>query len=332
MSEWYRTNLNHNYFAYLDYNLWLHLDQKSPIASRLYELSLTKFHRNAVLNINYSTLAELLPLKKHDHFSQARRQLDPHFKSVAEAGILELPRWERRSDLKIAQLQLYPGQRLLDFKQFGQAVDTATVEETVGDISVKELRVKPDTPASTLVRSFYKDWQRSQQAGQETTVVEMRTASPKEERQAQGYIETYGFRKTQALMREAIKLLEQHWPDARTFAAVDRYIGQAAAQYEERQKLAKRTAQETVKRRQEEFAAAKVKKEQELLVARWQPIWNALPTDEQERRRQQMLRDRYPTVTTARQQKQVLGSFALAVACLQQLQDEAEQNLTAIQT
>src|SRR4051794_11495300 len=54
LSDWYLQNLNALFTAPLDYALWRHLDERSPIASRLYEFLLLNFYSGTpVLRINY---------------------------------------------------------------------------------------------------------------------------------------------------------------------------------------------------------------------------------------------------------------------------------------
>src|ERR1700681_1373857 len=76
-SDWYLANLNSFYTAPIDYHLWRALNERSPIASRLYEFLLFNFAgRHPQLTINYAKLAQFLPIRVERYLSDARRQLD----------------------------------------------------------------------------------------------------------------------------------------------------------------------------------------------------------------------------------------------------------------
>lgn len=322
LSDWFLENLNHNYFAYLDYDLWLHLDNKSSIASRLYELSLTKFYKNAVLQINYPTLAQLLPVKVHDRYSAARRQLDPHFKIVTAAGVLTQPRWHRRNDSKIAKLHLYPGQRLIDFKHSPNQALGLIADETVDDITVKELHTKPQPPEAKLVSDFYKSWQETQQQGNATTLVELRTATPKELAQVRRYVAAHGLRKTKTLINDTIDILATEWPKAKTFAAVDKYIDQAVQQLAARESTKKTAARKQEHDREEQDRHARQQQHADYLKAEWKPVWDSLSDDEREEIKTQLLKTNFPAITDHRQQRQVLNSHFFLMTCLEHLEQQ----------
>ncbi len=258
LADWYVENLNANYYHYLDYELWQILDMQSPIASRLYEIALSKFHTHSLLRINYPTLANLMPVVVHDRISRAKQQLSRHFDIAVKAGVLAEPAWEKRKGETVAQLLLRPGPALQKIKQ--NDIDS---EETIDNISVKELRTQRKTTAAKLISIFYTDF-----------VGKDRHPSKKELLQAQRYIERFGNKKVTTLMPLVILQLKDNWPKAKTFQAVDRYIDDALQDFE-RKESAKR------RRRQQQLQAAKEQeatKQQEAadktrtaqLEARWQ--------------------------------------------------------------
>jgi hypothetical protein len=88
LADWYLANLNALFCAPVDYALWQALDQRSPIASRLYEFLLLNFHGPApVLQIGYAYLATLLPVHAERFPSDARRQMEPALNLLAGAGL-----------------------------------------------------------------------------------------------------------------------------------------------------------------------------------------------------------------------------------------------------
>ena len=109
LSDWYLANLNALFTAPLDYELWRQLDERSPIASRLYEFLLLNFYSGApVLRINYEKLAQFLPVQPERYASDARRQLDPAFGLLTAAGVIEAAEWADSKD-GLAQLHFHRG-------------------------------------------------------------------------------------------------------------------------------------------------------------------------------------------------------------------------------
>lgn len=72
----YLQNLNALFTAPLDYHLWRLLDAQSPIASQLYEFLFLNFYSGRlVMRINYETLAQFLPVRFKQYFSDAKQQM-----------------------------------------------------------------------------------------------------------------------------------------------------------------------------------------------------------------------------------------------------------------
>src|SRR5207244_12870142 len=85
---------NSLYSGPLDYDLWRSLNEKSLIASRLYEFLFFKFYgANDLLRFNYPTLVKFIPARTERYLSDARKQLDPAFAHLTEAGLLSKTQW-----------------------------------------------------------------------------------------------------------------------------------------------------------------------------------------------------------------------------------------------
>src|SRR5207237_9335544 len=83
LSRWYLDNLNALYSGPLDYDLWRSLNDKTLIASRLYEFLSFKFcSGHDVLRFNYPTLVKFIPARTERYLSDARKQLDPAFECL----------------------------------------------------------------------------------------------------------------------------------------------------------------------------------------------------------------------------------------------------------
>ncbi len=96
VSQWYRENVNNNLTIPLDYPLWKNLDRVSRIASRMYEVLLPYFYTGrSTLVIDYSRLAQVLPVREEKFLSDARKQLEPAMKPLLEAGIIRSRSWKK---------------------------------------------------------------------------------------------------------------------------------------------------------------------------------------------------------------------------------------------
>ena len=139
----------------LDYALWKNLEQKSAIASRLYEFLLLNFHGTDELRINYETLVKYLPLKSEVYLSQAKQQLRGALDLLAENGLVRLVGWES-SQSGLALLHLGKGERFARLPTANDVVASTTFE--LGEaVEVKELRGQ-HPPEWHLVSDFYREW------------------------------------------------------------------------------------------------------------------------------------------------------------------------------
>ena len=92
--DWLLANLNSLYAAPLDYFLWQALNDKSPIASRLYEYLLYNFTgKHPSLTIRYPYLADFLPIRVERYLSAARQKLDPAFKLLQDNFVIRSVEW-----------------------------------------------------------------------------------------------------------------------------------------------------------------------------------------------------------------------------------------------
>jgi hypothetical protein len=154
LASWYLDNLNAMFTAPLDYELWRWLDKQSPIASRLYEFLIVNFYSGAPkLCINYSKLAQYLPVKPMAYRSLARQQFAAAFRLLDFTDVVESVTWsDSKSDL--AQINIRPGGRLEPSVSRPPFPAPLAEEEFSGPFEVKELRnLKP--AEWSLVTDFY---------------------------------------------------------------------------------------------------------------------------------------------------------------------------------
>lgn len=274
LSDWYRQNLDSFFTAPLDYALWKYLDERSTIASRLYEFLLVNFYRPLPsLRINYETLVQFLPVKAEKYLSSAQRQLRSALVLLENFGLLKSVDWQP-SKTALAQLVLERGDRL------GSRADAGLVETSPPDderfdlVEVEELRnLKP--PEYFLVTDFYRLWS--------GTSFKMPTA--KELQQAKDLIARHGQTTAKGIIEIAIKRMKLQWPDAKAFGAVTMYLPEAAAEYE---RLQRRREGER-KDRQAIQAETREQSEKAETEATARRAWDNLNEEERGRMRESML-------------------------------------------
>src|SRR5215212_9179955 len=144
LSGWYLANLNALFTAPLDYDLWRRLDERSAIASRLYEFLLLNFYGGGpVLRINYAKLAQFLPVRPERYTSDARRQLEAALGLLAAAGVIEAAEWADSKD-GLGQLHFRRGRSLAAAGDQDLIPCGLAEEEFAGVVEVEEVRnLKP---------------------------------------------------------------------------------------------------------------------------------------------------------------------------------------------
>lgn len=288
LSDWYLSNVNAMFTAPLDYTLWRRLDEKSPIASRLYEFLLLNFFSNTpVLRINYETLARFLPVRPERYRSDAMRQLDTAFHLLAAARIISDVVWGE-SKIGLAQLSIYRGDLLVSFASARDPGLPFVQDDCVSPINVQELR-NLKAPEHDLVTNFYRLWN-----GRAAV-----RASPKELTLASEIISEHGATKAKGIVPLAVNALKIKFPDAKTFGALARYIPDASLAYDREVRKAEQRKHEKLAAEQQQEDDVRRKAEQ----ARLRAVWNTLPMVEQEAIRQQVIArnpsmrlNRYPTL------------------------------------
>jgi hypothetical protein len=287
LSEWYLANLNAFFTAPLDYELWLYLDQRSPIASRLYEFLLLNFYSGVpVLRINYTKLAQFLPIRSEAHRSQARHQLDPALTLLAAMGVIETTTWSMSKD-GLVQLQFHRGSRLVPPRdKEAEQIPLAFMEDRLTDVvEVEELRtLRP--PEWLIVTDFYRLWLKQ----------ENHRPTKKELVQARELIALHGQTKLKALIQLVVKRMRKKWPDAKTFGSVTRYLDEVVDEYERDQRRIEQERQEQLRRKREREEGDRQRIEQERFEATWRPVWEGLPEHERENLRRGIL-DKNPFLT-----------------------------------
>lgn len=277
ISDWYLANLNALFTAPLDYDLWRRLENKSPIASRLYEFLLINFYSgHPVLRINYETLVQFLPIKPERHSGQARQQLGTALKLLTSLHVIAEAVWAESRD-GLAQLHFHRGKHLTPPTDRGPSA-LPFLEEFAHAIEVEELRtLKP--PEWTLVVDFYRLW-----AG-----LDAYRPTRRELEQARALLEQYGPTKLRALLQIVVKRLKEKWPDAKTFGFIQRYIPEAALAYDRDQKHLEQVRRDQLRRLKVREEQERQQREQAQFEATWKPRRERLSESEHDAIRRQVI-------------------------------------------
>jgi len=274
LSPWYRENLNALFTAPLDYSLWLYLNERSTIASRLYEFLLLNFYNPIpVVRINYETLTNFLPIHPEKYLSAAQRQIQTALTLLQDLHIIKSVEWSpaRRG---LAQLTFSRGSILQGATRDGAALPTGSVESLPDDMTVREIR-NTHPPEWHLVREFHRLWSGN-------VFVK---PTPKDLITARELLDQYGRTKLSTLLPLAIKKMKVEWPDAKTIGAVARYLPEVTAEHERRQRLEERRKLEDAKQQQESEDAARQAKERAALKL----LWESMAPEEQRKIREKVL-------------------------------------------
>lgn len=271
LSNWYLDNLNALYTAPLDHDLWRWLNRRSPIASRLYEYALVNFFRPVpLIRVNYSRLAQSLPVRVERYYSHARKQLDPALHLLRDAGVLKETAWTRRADGGI-QLSLRRGARLRS------AAGNGTLGNAAGDnvneaFEVRELRGPGHGPEEQLVAEFYRLWNGAAN----------RRAQPKELALARDLIQQYGGEAVKSVLPNVVERLKQQWPDAKTFGAVRFYVDDAADEQGKQSERSRQEREATLRRATATLKAEEQQSSRKRFEAAWAPAWDQLSETERD--------------------------------------------------
>lgn len=275
LAEWYLDNLNTFYSCPLNFDLWLALDSESPIASRLYELLFYRFYRNIkTLQFNYSTLANLLPVKEERYRSVAEKQLNPALKHLQAANVISKYEWAESKD-SIAKIVFHRG-CLVDMPNQSLSAELAEAA-SIGNVRVETL-MSPSGDDEAVVVDFYRVWR-----GEPN-----RRPTKDELAYARELLEKHGKVKLLAAMPIVVDLLRKKWPDAKTFIAVKNYIADALAQLNK----ARKHQAEMEKKRDRAREQEERKQREDAERKHWSDEWDNLTIEEQESIRQSILEKR----------------------------------------
>ena len=271
LAEWYLQNINSLYCSPIDHGLWQQLDEKSPIASRLYEFFTFNFAGDwQTLTIDYDKLARFLPVVAKQHLSQIEQQFDLALALTIEAGVLAEASWQRG---KHGQPQLTVRRGRLLTKR-GLATKWASAIGEIESTEIKELYRQPH-PEDELVCQFHALWS-NDDAYCPTTA---------ERTLARDILVKYSPQQAEKLLPSVVEIMREHFPKAKSFGATRRYWFDAEEKSRREQTAAERRKQEFVEHELEDAKAQQDKAN----LKRWQGHWNQLPDAEQQKIRAHVL-------------------------------------------
>lgn len=276
LAGWYLDNLNAMFTAPVDYDLWRTLDQRSTIASRLYEFLLLNFFSGTpVLRMNYSTLAQYLPVRPERYPSLAKKQFSTALALLTSHGVIDGAEWSIGKGGAL-QLSMRRGSRLATAAGGQRLLLPLLGAESANlpAVEVKELR-NLCGPEWKVVAEFHRLW----------TGTEAARPTRRELAEAAELLSEHGESKVRTLLPLLVEALRKGWPEAKTFSACRRYLPEAFAAYEKGERRKERTERERVGEETDREREERQLAEQ----ARLTSIWEALPESQREDIRRRVL-------------------------------------------
>lgn len=124
LGSWYLESINSRYLKPINFKYYKSLE--TNVAQRLYELLGVKFYgihesNQPFIRYKYSTLCQLLPLKRQDYLSYAKRVLGPAHRELKETNFLNKVNWSEIEDKKKDwYIRYIPGKRAKEeIEEFG---------------------------------------------------------------------------------------------------------------------------------------------------------------------------------------------------------------------
>lgn len=279
LADWYLSNLNSLYSGPLKYELWRRLNDKSPIASRIYEFLLFKCISIPVLKINYPKFCSFLPIVPHAFASRAKQQLDPVFRILVDAKVVSRYRWSESRDGQF-QLHIYPGRQLRrDVGPEIEQISDDRLPDLMDDLHVRELS-NDETDERAVVQQFHELWSGNGN----------RRPFKSESEAARSLIEIHGAEMVQAVMPRVVKAMKNQFPKAKTFGATRDYFNAEVARYEKEERLRAKQEQERLEQaRQDKQRALRRQSRNERKDALLE-LWQELSADDQKRLRAEAIK------------------------------------------
>jgi hypothetical protein len=264
LADWYLANINSLYCSPLDHNLWQYLDEKSPIASRMYEFFTFNFAGDwQTLTIDYEKLARFLPVREKKHLSQIEQQLETALALTVQTGILAQTTWQRGKHGQ-PQLAVRRGRMLTGSKS------APRWSSAVGEIESTEIQelYRQSQPDDELASQFHALWNHDDAC----------RPTAAERAIAREIIAKYGVPRAEELLPRVVEIMRAHFPQAKSFGATRRYWVDAETHVRHEQTAADRRKQQFIGRELEDAKALQEKAD----LAQWQNQWDRLPAERQQ--------------------------------------------------
>jgi hypothetical protein len=257
LADWYLNNINSLYCSPLDYAVWQTLDEKSPIASRLYEFFTFNFSGDwNTLPIDYEKLARFLPVAEVRHLSQIEQQLGKALQLIVDAGVLSDVKWQQG---KHGQPQLVAARGpLLSKRGLRQPANVQLDDFETTKIQDLYRQARPE---DELVTAFHSLWDGNQGYQPSST----------ERTRARDILRTYG-PDAEKLIPFVVEIMRERFAGAKSFGASCRYWPDAVKDARREQNAADRRKQQLINQELEEGRARQNKEELKCLQIEWDKL------------------------------------------------------------
>ena len=259
LGSWYLGNMNALYVTLLDYRYRRSLSE--AIARRFYEILGVKFYglqnKGApCLRYAYTTLCDLLPLRRQAYLSYAHRQLDPAHQELIETGFLERVEWQEvGGELGEWHLHYYPGERLQrQVPELPPRLEEGELPnlQEAGSAPISSLAVSTPSqkgPAPDQARGG-RPWELVGHFRKGCHGEPKGDPRPKEIQQAEALIRELGEERARHVVAYALRQAQETRFQMKHFGAVLSYKQEALSELERREQREKELQEE--RRRQEE--------------------------------------------------------------------------------
>ena len=142
----------------------------------------------------------------------------------------------------------------------------------------------------TLVADFYREWKGTEEA----------RPTVKELGQAREMLREHGPQKARSLLQLAIRRMRAEWPEAKSFAAVGKFLGDASQAHDRERQRAERDRLEQARKSADRAEQARRQVAWEGFESEWRPRFLALPEPEREQLRRAVVGPRAYLANTPR--------------------------------
>lgn len=249
LNELYLRSINAFYVKPLDYEYLRELN--SSVAERLYELLGVKFYgmpeNQPVMRYLYSTICDLLPIKRQKYLSLAKKNLDAAFKELTETKFFaKEPKWEKTDKKDDWYIWFQEGDRAKQEKaKQSKQLEFYWMHEALAEPKMKSL-------AEEMVIYFYQILHETEDVDHEPSKSEISLAEK--------YLNKVGEEGLRDIIHRTIKHARRTKWDVKAFGSIKSVASEVLAENTKQEKARVKREQEELKYEYERFIDSELSK------------------------------------------------------------------------